>query len=262
MQLELLDRQPARGAKKRPPLLFIHGSFASAWLWDEHFLGFFAEAGYPSYALSLRGHGNSDGREDLAHASLADYAADVALAARRIGTAPILIGHSMGGAVAMKALETQEASGLVLMNSVSPHGLLSSAAYLAWQRPWLYQQVFLLQTLGPGAASKSALKDLLFAQPLSEEREARFLAGMQMESRRVVLDLMGFGLPSFRHDRAFPVMVMGAEHDVMVPRSDVETTARRFGAEPIIVPGLGHAMMLERDWHLAAEALQAWLEGR
>lgn len=43
------------------PLLFIHGAWHGAWCWEK-FLSYFAEHGYESHALSLRGHGNSEGR--------------------------------------------------------------------------------------------------------------------------------------------------------------------------------------------------------
>ncbi|MDX1655118.1 MAG: hypothetical protein R3310_07870, partial [Candidatus Competibacteraceae bacterium] len=58
-RLEIVHRQPQRPGD-RPPLLFVHGSFSGAWLWTEHFLDYFAQAGYPAYALSLRGHGASE----------------------------------------------------------------------------------------------------------------------------------------------------------------------------------------------------------
>lgn len=39
--------------KNSPPLVFIHGSFHAAWCWAEHWLPFFSQHGFDSYALSL-----------------------------------------------------------------------------------------------------------------------------------------------------------------------------------------------------------------
>jgi pimeloyl-ACP methyl ester carboxylesterase len=65
--------------KARPtPLLFVHGAYAAAWCWEEHFLQFFADAGYAAYAVSLSGHGGSPGRKQLDSFSILDYARDVA----------------------------------------------------------------------------------------------------------------------------------------------------------------------------------------
>ena len=43
--LEVLSRLPA-DASRQTPLLFVHGAFTGAWCWEEHFLPFFADAGY------------------------------------------------------------------------------------------------------------------------------------------------------------------------------------------------------------------------
>ena len=72
-----------------------------------HFLPCFAQRGYPSYALSLRGHGASGGRETLFVAGLDDYAADVERVAADLAGAPVLIGHSMGAAVVERLLGTR-----------------------------------------------------------------------------------------------------------------------------------------------------------
>ena len=44
---------------------------------DRHFLPFFADRGYEAHALSLRGHGASEGHELLKFWRLWDYVADV-----------------------------------------------------------------------------------------------------------------------------------------------------------------------------------------
>ena len=61
--LEVRTRLPARATRK-PPLLFIHGGYCDAWCWEPYFLPWFAARGYPAHALSLRGHGASDGKPD------------------------------------------------------------------------------------------------------------------------------------------------------------------------------------------------------
>ena len=41
--------------RSRPPLIFLHGSFHSAWCWSEICMPYFAQKGYPCIALSMRG---------------------------------------------------------------------------------------------------------------------------------------------------------------------------------------------------------------
>ena len=109
--LEVISRQPpAKVSPRNTPLLFLHGAYAAAWCWDEHFLSFFAERGYACHALSVSGHGASPGRERLDSFGIDHYVRDVAEVAEQLPAAPVLIGHSMGGMVAQKYLEQHEAS--------------------------------------------------------------------------------------------------------------------------------------------------------
>src|SRR3989441_42694 len=64
--------------------------------------GLLADRGAPSDALDLRGHGDG-APADLAHTTMADYADDVRRAIDRLGVAPVLVGWSMGGLVALMA---------------------------------------------------------------------------------------------------------------------------------------------------------------
>ena len=126
-RLELLTHLPPAGPH-RTPLLFVHGAYSGAWCWEEHFLPYFAARGHPAYALSLRGHGASAGRESLALASISDYVEDVAHAVRRFQTPPVLVGHSMGGLVVQRYLERHDVPAAVLMASVPPTGLWLASA--------------------------------------------------------------------------------------------------------------------------------------
>lgn len=88
MKLEIISRYPT--ASVRPtPLLFVHGAWHAAWCWDVHFLDYFAQQGYEVHALSLRGHGGSEGRENLRWTRIAEYIEDVARAVQQIGRAHV-----------------------------------------------------------------------------------------------------------------------------------------------------------------------------
>jgi len=54
LDLEVVAQPPLAPGERRPPLVFVHGSFHAAWCWAEHWLPFFSRAGFPCYALSLR----------------------------------------------------------------------------------------------------------------------------------------------------------------------------------------------------------------
>src|SRR5882757_2285721 len=108
------------GESHPAPLLFVHGANHAAWCWDEHFLEFFADKGYRALAVSLRGHGRSPTSKPLRKCSVADYVDDVASVADTLDTGPVIIGHSMGGFVVQKYLESHDAPAGVLLASFPP----------------------------------------------------------------------------------------------------------------------------------------------
>ncbi len=81
MNFELLSRLPNR-APLTPSLLFVHGPWHGVSCWDEFFRPYFAQHGYIAYALSLLGHGASEGRELMRGTSIAEYVEDVAQVAQ------------------------------------------------------------------------------------------------------------------------------------------------------------------------------------
>ena len=262
MKLEILSRAPA-GATTGRPLLFVHGVFGAAWIWDEHFLPYFAEHGHPAFAVSLRGHGASEGRDRVALASLDDYTDDVATAvdgiAAMAGTPPILIGHSMSGGIVQNYLRRAKAPAAVLMASVPPHGLFVSSMTLLASNPRLYYEMMMTTALGPGAVFPYAIRQALFATALPKELEARFFATADPDSRRIAYDLMGWRPLAPAPDSAPPIFVIGAEQDGMVSQAAVRATAQTYGTKPVLVPDMAHAMMLETNWRQAADPIRDWI---
>jgi pimeloyl-ACP methyl ester carboxylesterase len=249
---------PATEHAVRMPLLFVHGGYVGAWSWAEYFLPWFAARGFPVAALSLRGHGESGGRERLHSFSLEDYAEDVALAAETLPRPPVLVGHSMGALIVLKYLEQATAPAAVLACPVPPFGLMPSAFSLALFRPALWAEV---NALASGrSASRNALAEALFAGPMEADRLNRIYVRMQAESRRALMDMAWWGLPQGGGANAPAALVLGAARDALISPALAESTARLLGADYRLLDGLGHAMMLDARWERAAEALLAWIE--
>jgi pimeloyl-ACP methyl ester carboxylesterase len=155
MNLEVITRQPA-SVSRSTPILFVHGAWHGAWCWDEHFLPYFAQHGYAVHAPSLRGHGQSAGGDRIKFHRIADYVADVARVAASLPTPPIIIGHSMGGLVVQKYLETHSPPAAVLLASVPPAGVLATTLRIATRRPPVcWRPPFALQPATRFHSSKS-----------------------------------------------------------------------------------------------------------
>ena len=83
-----------------PTTVLVHGLDSSKQTW-EGVLSELATLGLPAVAVDLRGHGESPHAGDFRPEALAS---DVIAATERLGLRPpfVLVGHSMGGRVAMR----------------------------------------------------------------------------------------------------------------------------------------------------------------
>lgn len=265
-RLEVISRSgegPVRhGPGRPPPLLFVHGAFAGAWVWEPCFLPFFADQGYEAHAVSLRGHGGSSGRADLMGARLRDYVADVETVMERLPAPPVLIGHSMGGVVVQHLMHRHKDAlpGAVLLASGPPHGMIGSFWNMAIEHPGLLWQVMLAQTMGPMVADMSAVRSALFSEHTPDEIVHRFMPRLDAESAAVALDLLGLDLPPSRRMLGLPVLVLGAENDPFVYGGALDETAKTYGTTAQVFPGMAHAMMIDYDWHKVAARILEWLE--
>lgn len=257
-ELELIERRAAR-RRIDTPLLFIHGAYTSAWCWQEHFLDYFAAAGFDAYAVSLRGHGGSEGRESLHHFGLMDYVEDIRRSCERIARPPVLIGHSMGGMVVQKYLERHSAPAAVLMASVPPTGLALSTLRLMSSDPALFMQISLAHHWSADLVDFRVARRALFSDELAEPELERYIGRFQNESQRAIWDMTVANLPRTWRIEPPPLLVLGGGADALFSEAMVRQTAEAYGAEAEIFPGLAHAMMLEPGWEQVAARLRSWL---
>ena len=256
--LEIRKRLPARPSQK-PPLLFVHGGYCDAWFWEPYFLPWFAERGFPAYALSLRGHGASGGRDLLFLAGLDDYEADVEHVAGMLSEPPILIGHSMGAAIVERSVAKRPVRGAALLAPLPPAGLLPVATRLAASHPDYLMQMSSGDPSRLSANVLKALRPFYFSAEVPPGVLAEAARHLNPESPRALFDLslrLHWALPTRDHR---PLFVLGAEGDRICTPVDVRATARHHNVEATILPGLAHMLMLEPGWIAVAEALEDWI---
>ncbi|GAB4460453.1 MAG: alpha/beta hydrolase [Anaerolineales bacterium] len=260
MKLELIH-QKAAGAARAAPVLFVHGKWHGAWCWRENFMPYFAKNGYDVYALSLRGHGGSDGRERLRWHSIADYVADVAWAVRQIGQPPVIVGHSMGGFITQKYLEAHSAPAAVLLTPVPYYGLWHSTWQVFRRHPLIVLRVLATMRLYPVVETPALAREGLFSRDMPTEEVQKYHRQLQDESFRAYLDELGLNLVHPQRVQT-PLLVIAAENDAVVPLKTVRDTARAYGTEAVILPGLAHDVMLEPKWQVGADRILEWLAKR
>jgi pimeloyl-ACP methyl ester carboxylesterase len=112
------------GSADGQPVLLIHGNCSAAAYWQP--LWRRLPAGYFVVAPDLRGYGGTEAAPVDATRGLADFADDVAavLDAVAPGTRPVVVGHSLGGGVALQftIAHPERVAALVLESPVSPYG--------------------------------------------------------------------------------------------------------------------------------------------
>jgi len=257
MKLEIISKYPVKN-QHPTPLLFIHGALHGAWCWDVHFLNYFAQHGYASHAVNLRGHGNSEGREDLRWTRIADFVEDIADTVEQLPSPPILIGHSMGGFMIQKYLEDHFAPAAVLLSSPSPAGLLSVAFKNARRHPLIFAKVNLTFSLFPLVSTPALAREAFFSEDLPEEKLLAYWKQMQDDSYMAYLDMVALDLPEPSNVKT-PLLILGVERDNMLTPSEIEATARAYNTQAHIIPGVAHNSMLEQRWQSVADRILTWL---
>src|SRR5262249_25116172 len=146
------------------------------------FLGHFAARGYAAHALSFRAHGESEGRRQLHRCRIRHYVEDVATVAAALPSSPILVGHSMGGFVVQKYLETHLAPAAFLLASIPPGGARSMYARLMRNRPLDVLRANATLSLYPLVSDPARAQRLLFSAAMPADRALRYHRLLQDES--------------------------------------------------------------------------------
>lgn len=255
MKLELLEYLPTADTTN-PPLLFLHGAFHGAWCWKDYFLPYFSGQGFPCYALSFRGHGGSEGHEKLDAASLEDYMHDVLEILPLLHDKPVIIGHSMGGAITQMLLNEHPDAirTAVLMSSVSPDGLRKDMLRLFFRHFSTMVQMFTSNK----SKYQRLIASLLLAQDMPVATKRACVALLQPESFKVWQEMSKQIVPKSMQTN-LPVLVLGSKSDKLISLGSVVAMGKRFHTEPIIFDHVSHDMMLDPHWKDVADQILTYL---
>jgi pimeloyl-ACP methyl ester carboxylesterase len=262
-EIELLDRGlyieswlPERRSRRKP-LLYVHGELAGSWVW-ERFLGYFAGRGWEGHALNLRNHHWSS-TADPAELSFDSYTEDVVAALERLGPAAVLVGHGMGGLLAMKAAERLPASALILLSSELPRDLRAPARTFELREvPDVYGKAAIGWETLPEKLVRDhrdlTLADVLRIHHLLGQKPHEAGAARRQVLQGVAVDPAALA--------AIPRLVIGAGLDRYVSESDSERLAEWLDAEYEPFGAHSHFGLLlgEHGYQQVAEAIRTFLE--
>lgn len=258
--LNILHQSANGGKSKKPPIVFVHGSWHGAWCWQAHYLDYFAGRGFDVYAPDLRGHGDSPAQKPMRWNRISDYVDDVLSVVDSLDDKPILIGHSMGGFISQHCMaRSDHITAVGLLATVPCYGAVPVAAKLALKHPIDFAKANLFMSLYP--IVKDPLKAWqMFLEPGVPRQEALAFAGrLEDESYMAFLDMLFLDLPK-KLTAHPPVTVIGGEKDTLFSISSQQATARRYNADCHIINGAPHNLMVSSQWRETAERLEGWID--
>jgi alpha-beta hydrolase superfamily lysophospholipase len=252
--IEIIEKHP-EGEQQTTPILFVHGAWHGAWCWEEFFLPYFSSKGYHVKALSLRGHGNSAGGERLRTTRVSEYVEDVANAVNSFSSPPILVGHSMGGLIVQKYLESNSIPAIpraILLAPVPPHGVWKTTLGILMRHPLVFLQVNLTMKLFPIVSTLARTQESFFSPDMPKDQLEKYFSEMQNESFLAFMDMLFLDLPRPKRIKT-PMTVLCAENDTIFSLRDNEATARAYGTTLKMFKNMAHDMMLEKEWQQVAD---------
>ncbi|HEV7899017.1 MAG TPA: alpha/beta fold hydrolase [Planosporangium sp.] len=243
---EVLIATPAEGSDA-PPVLFVPGFNHGAWAFAEHWLEHAAERGFPAYAMSLRGHGESG---STPKATLRAYAHDVTQVAASLPRQAVLVGHGASALVVAMALARYPARAAVLVSPV--FGGVRAAFSALVRAPVVAAPAIVGRPLRPRRGH-------LFSRELPIADGTRYAARLGRASARAQWQLVAHSGPENPVGDP-PVLVVGSPDDRIVGRAALTAVARRYAGAPLLFPGMGHDLMLDVSWKEPIDAILDWLD--
>jgi pimeloyl-ACP methyl ester carboxylesterase len=236
----------------RPSLLFIHGAFGQAAHFDP-WLDYFRQAGFRGKAISLPGHGPSD-PVALKKVRLGDCLAAAGEAAQSFDAPPVIVGHSLGGLIALMLAAEGASAGAVLVATPAPGLPPARPNAFRFGMPIMTRVLAGLPIpLNPGAMRLLATHDLSSAE--SEE----IIAQSGMESG-LVLRKLAFANTTVDYEAIrCPVLCLSGGADRIMPDYAARRIVAATTAEHVVFPGHGHWLIAGSLTGTVAAAVKDWL---
>lgn len=268
--LEVLDTGPGRPGAA--PFVLLHGVTLAASIWH-HQLRDLAAAGHRVVAPDLRGHGRSDASDLTFDRLVADLRELLeALDLRDV----VLVGHSMGGMVATKAVSSDPATatgagrvaalGLVATSAspVSGSGVPGARVVARSLQPLLSRGTWLASRLPGPSLPKGDLAYLVSRLNFGADPDPGEVALTQQvvsdvlarTTGELLLEILRFDDLAALEAVSLPATVVVGTRDLATPVRHAEALAAAIGgARLVVLEGCGHMVMLERPAELGAALL-------
>ncbi len=235
----------------QPVAILVHGAFAGPWVWTP-MVAELEERGHRSVCVTLPGH-DEPGSTRPNLSTIGTYVRHLADVVGEQSGPVILAGHSMGGYVIQRFLESQEVAAAVLVASV-PH---SGTAKSTWHTTMRHLVPAVWSSLRFDTAhlfrDPAVARDVFFTEDTSEAVVAAASASFCSESA-IVLSTMN--VRPIRTGRiATPVHVVAGRRDNVFGVVDQQRMADLYATDLRIIEASGHNPVLEGHHKAVADVL-------
>jgi pimeloyl-ACP methyl ester carboxylesterase len=245
--------------KYKTPILMIPGMWHGAWCWQA-WQELLADWGWENHAISLPGHGKSPEQRPIPLCTLDYYLGFIRDEVKKMEREPILMGHSMGGALTqwyLKYIGDNLPAAVFVASWVSHSVREDGGATMLKQDP----AITLFTALSWDATSwvrnpQRTAEKLLGPQAVVSPQKLHSLLGP--ESMLVALQ---HNPPFWRPPENIqtPNYWLAGEFDTVASVPGLRKSADFYGGDFVLVPGAGHNLMMEHNYVETAETIHKWL---
>jgi pimeloyl-ACP methyl ester carboxylesterase len=238
------------------PLFFIHGAWHAAWVWDA-FARFFDLKGFRTYIISLPGH--KCGRMSSCEANtytFDDYVAYVQEAVAPMNPPPVLIGHSLGGAIVQKCMCTLPVRAAVLLAPIPIYGTAKMMRRLMIRHPLATMKAILKKDTYEWVRTPGMAKSLFLSN--AERKDLQEFHSKLTTESFAVGEYLCHPL-EFKNTYKVPVLLIAAERDTLFSVSEQQITAAALQAEFLVRKNQAHNLMIEPGWRDTAQIIYDWI---
>lgn len=241
------------------PILMLHGMWHGAWCW-RWWQELLAEMGWETHSFSLPGHGKSPEQRPIEACTLDYYLAFLKSEVERFDMPPVLMGHSMGGAITQWYLKyvRDDLPAVVLVASWVSHSAMEDGGPLLQRLdPWGMVLTFLNASATPFVRTpQHAAAALISERAIISPSELH--ANLGPESALVT---MQHNPPLWEPKASVkaPMLYVAGEIDAVVSQHGSRETARYYKADFIMAQQAAHNVMMEHNYDTTAQQIHDWL---
>jgi pimeloyl-ACP methyl ester carboxylesterase len=249
-----VDRYPPEKPKFKSAIVLVHGLWAGSWCWQT-WATHFCNLGWDCWAVDLRGRSQTTSSGTPMSVTLELVADDLTRVTNSFSSPPIVLAHSSGALVALRAAGETIFAALVLASPLPPGNAAGPRSRALRLLRLKYLPLMLL-----GHSFRIEEKDLRknFLAPLAEGVQAEISRKTVVESSQLVQELLRPRVAIEPRSIRYPCLVLAGSQDQIIPPASNRALAAWLGADFKEYPDQGH-WIIEANGESIVRDIHRWL---